>query len=104
MMKDALQQSRGGSFSGKPDVGNVDKELAASQTAYFSEDASDDVSIDDDDNVSDTFILGLPPLSSTTSVTTNFSPSHWQTIWLHPLPSTRIPAYLQVCQSSRQAA
>ena len=61
MMKEALQSSRADSSIGAPAIGNIEKELATSQTAYFSEDASDDVSIEDDDNVSDRCNLNGPP-------------------------------------------
>lgn len=49
MMKDALRQSKGNTITDSFSVSNVEKELASSQTAYFSEDASDD--FDEDDNV-----------------------------------------------------
>jgi hypothetical protein len=70
MMKDALESSRAGSSIGAPAVGNIEKELATSQTAYFSEDASDDVSIEDDDNVSDTCNLMVLPHTLNSSAST----------------------------------
>eukprot|EP00285_Hemiselmis_virescens_P008363 CAMPEP_0173409082 /NCGR_PEP_ID=MMETSP1356-20130122/71327_1 /TAXON_ID=77927 ORGANISM="Hemiselmis virescens, Strain PCC157" /NCGR_SAMPLE_ID=MMETSP1356 /ASSEMBLY_ACC=CAM_ASM_000847 /LENGTH=475 /DNA_ID=CAMNT_0014370495 /DNA_START=21 /DNA_END=1445 /DNA_ORIENTATION=- len=53
MMEDALRQSKGATFADDR-IGNLDKELAGSQTAYFSESGSESSSIslgDDDDNI-----------------------------------------------------
>jgi hypothetical protein len=101
-MKEALQSSRADSSIGAPAIGNIEKELATSQTAYFSEDASDDVSIEDDDNVSDRCNLTVLPhiLISSTSTTCVTIVRH--TIWSHPPPITLASAHLLHQSSMRE--